>query len=285
MSQRARTRRQQKKQQQQRQRTITIVGGIIVAAVLGVILVAIAQAPQPSEIPAGVQTRYAGLTQSTTAQGFPVVGNPAAPVEVKEYSSFGCEFCRAFHEESFDDLLARVRSNEIRFVYVPLQTGAVLNQNYAARAGLCAMEQGKFWELHDVMFYWHTQYSSITPQRMPSALEALNLNAGEFNACIDAERTTEVLNTAQTDAVAALGNVSTPQVTVNGVVVVDGSGQASAQLPLINQAIDVALAQPGVVVPPVTSESTPESTAPAQSPAAETESTTPEATAEATAGS
>lgn len=285
MSQRSRTRRQQKKQQQQRQRTLTILGGIIGAAVLGVLLVVIAQAPQPSEIPAGVETRYAGVTQGTTQQGFPVLGNPAAPVEVKEYSSFGCEFCRVFHEESFDDLLARVRSNEIRFVYVPLQTGAVLNQNYAARAGLCAMEQGKFWELHDVMFYWHTQYSSITPQRMPSAIDALALDGGAFNGCIDAERTTQVLDAAQSDAVAALGNVSTPQVTVNGVVVVDGSGQASAQLPLINQTIDNALAQPGVVIPPVASDATPEVIAPTGVTEPAAESTTPEATAEATAGS
>lgn len=269
MSQRARERAKQKKQQQRRQQALLLLGGVVAVAVLAVVLIVIGNQPLPGEIPAGVDTRYAGLTQDKTDRGFPVLGHPDAPVRVVEYSSFSCEFCRSFHETTFPSLLERVKRNEIRFVYVPLQTGAIPNAQYAAKVGLCAAEQGKFWEMHDVLFYWHTQYSSnaFAGNRVPSALTALNLNADAFNQCINSDAINQVLIDAQADAVTALsGNVSTPQVTVNGQLV------ASADQATINQAIDNALAQPGVVIPPVSSETTPEET-------------TPEATAEATAGS
>ena len=104
---RARTleRRKEREQQKKRQRQITLlVGGAVVAVVAFAIILLINQ-PAEAPIPAEAVSRYEGIPQSKTEEGFPKLGNDAAPVKVAEYSSFDCPDCAKFHEDTWPRVL------------------------------------------------------------------------------------------------------------------------------------------------------------------------------------
>jgi protein-disulfide isomerase len=80
-----------------------------------------------------------------------VKGSASSTVVIMEYSDFQCPACR-----SYLPLVRQVTQeygNRIAFVYrhFPL-TGIHFNAELAARAAEAARKQGKFWEMHDILF-------------------------------------------------------------------------------------------------------------------------------------
>ena len=212
-SRRARTRerKQERQKQRQRNRQYLIIGGVVVVALILVGLFVLSTLPADAPIPETID-RYAGIERGVTSEGFPVLGNSDAPVEVAEYSSFACSHCEEFHETSFSQILERVEQGDIRFVYVPLATGGVPNAEGANRGALCAGEQGKFWEMHDVLFHWHNVFGNTAFQgnRIPTGAEALGLNMSDFNSCFNSNRIGDILTLAQEEQVSG-----TPSFKVN----------------------------------------------------------------------
>jgi protein-disulfide isomerase len=216
-SSRARTkeRQQERKKTSQRNRQYLIIGVIATVAVVLLALFALSNLPSEAPLPETLE-RYANVEQGVSDEGFPQLGNPDAPIEVKEYSSFSCTHCEEFHETSFPQLLERVEQGQIRFVYVPLATGSVPNAEGANRAALCAGEQGKFWEMHDVLFHWHNVFvnSAFQGNRLTTGAAALGLNMDAFNSCFDSSRITDQIGLAQADGV-----TGTPSFKVNDALI------------------------------------------------------------------
>ncbi len=273
---RTRERRQEREREKRRQQQITLVIIIVFVAVLafgGFFL-----ASQPAEAPMheGSAALYEGLERSKTEEGFPLLGDPDALIEVKEYSSFDCSHCADFHETTLPTLLDRVRAGDINFIFVPLYgTGGIQNGLGAAQTAICAGEQGKFWEMHDALFSWQKLYGveAFSQNRLTSGVDNLGLDRSLQSQCLGSDIPTKILN-ASIAEVQDLGSdfIGTPMVVVNGVVV------ASPGLEDINAAIDDALAALG---PEATPEATAEVT---EEPAAEmTEESMPEATEESAA--
>lgn len=213
-SSRARTkeRKQERQKQRQRNRQYLIIGVIVVAAVVVIGLYALANVPSEAPLPDSFD-RYADVQQSFTNDGFPMLGDPSAPIEVVEYSSFACVACKEFHKNSFDELLARVEAGQIRFVYIPRDLGSIPNAEGANRGALCAGEQGKFWEMHDALFHWHDVLgnSAFQGNRISTGAEGLGLDVGEFNSCFNSSRIDDLLSLARAEVISA-----TPTFKVNG---------------------------------------------------------------------
>lgn len=109
-----------------------------------------------------VQTCDSSATQDDPNKGFKpvpktveavgqVTGPSDAKVTVIEFSDFQCPFCvRAYPtvKQIINDY-----KGQVKFVYrnFPL-TQIHPDAQKAAEAGLCAADQGKFWEMHDKMF-------------------------------------------------------------------------------------------------------------------------------------
>jgi len=144
-------------------------------------------------------------------------------------------------------LLERVEAGEINFTYIPLQTGSIPNAEGAARTALCAGQQGRFWEMHDVLFEWHSLYgnNAYNNSRISASVNGLGLDSGQFNSCFDSSEISQVLVTAQSEGVN-----STPSVAVNDTLL------EVASLEELTAAIDSALA----FAPPVQIEEEPEAT-------------------------
>lgn len=238
-------RRIERERARQRQRLIVTALVIAAVAVIVAIPLIIARLPSEAPIPGESAARYDGITMSRTSEGYPRLGDPDAPVQVAEYSSFGCTACKAFHDRAIDPIIERVRSGNISFVYVPLwQQGGITNAEGAARAAVCAAEQNKFWELHDAFFEWQSLYGNqaFTEPRIVSGVNALNMDRGEYDACVRSGRAVDTLTRAQRQANALINFRGTPTITINGVVPVDSSGAPLTDPDAILEAIDNAIA-------------------------------------------
>ncbi|MEM9953797.1 MAG: thioredoxin domain-containing protein [Chloroflexota bacterium] len=220
-------RKKERQQQKQRSQQTYIIIGVAAVAVLGAIIFALTSLPTEAPIPENIDQRYSNLMQSTTDEGFALLGNPNAPVTVAEYSSFSCPGCVDFHSNVFPQLRDDIENGTINFVYIPLQTGSVPNAEGAAKTAICAGEQGMFWEMHDVLFSWHETYgnSAFQDGRIRTGVQELGLDTGTFNRCFNSNNTNTILAAAIQQGVA-----STPTIQVNGATV-------AADLGAIEQAI------------------------------------------------
>ncbi|MEZ4667254.1 MAG: thioredoxin domain-containing protein [Anaerolineae bacterium] len=272
---RARTmeRRKEREQQKKRQRQMTLlIGGVIVAVVAFAIILLINQ-PAEAPIPTNAVSRYDGIPQGKTEDGFPTLGNESAPVKVTEFSSFDCPHCAEFHEGTWPQILERIKNNEVFFTYVPHSgTGGIANGLGAAQAAICAGEQGKFWPFHDALFDWQVKYlnTAFSQNRLVSGVANLNLDKAQWDSCIASAIPGKVTDAAR-NAFQLQNVAGTPALYVNGEVVPEASGGA------LSQAIDAALAAAGGVPAPVVEPTTEATIEP-------TQAVNAEATAESTPG-
>ena len=84
-------------------------------------------------------------------------GREDAKVVLVEFGDFECSYCGQFWSESEGQLIKDyVDTGKVLFVFKQLPLFTVHpNAVNAAHAAYCASEQGKFWEMHDLMYKSH----------------------------------------------------------------------------------------------------------------------------------
>ena len=207
----------QKRKQERIQKTIvygSIVGVLILVAVFVYLVVLDRTAP----IPDGVLTAYEGIPQSMTDQGFGVLGDPSAPIEVMEFSSFGCPNCKNLQPE-MKSLLPEIENGNVRLTFVPIYNIAPPGADEGARAAVCAGRQGKFYEMHDVMFHWQGS-TGFGNRNIKSAAEQLDLDVDAFMDCYGSDEVVDIVRGAEAffgSEMQRLGvTKATPRITVDG---------------------------------------------------------------------
>lgn len=168
-------------------RSLIILAVIAVVGVSGVVIYF--SLPLEAPIPDDVGQLYSGLERGYTEQGFPRLGSADAPVLVEDFSSFACPHCRDFHVERLPNLVDEIAAGQVQFVFIPIASigsGA----EHAAQAAFCAGEQGRFWEMSDVLFDWQKRFiaSTFNPRRIRKGAENLGLDTAAFAACFDGDR-------------------------------------------------------------------------------------------------
>ena len=82
-------------------------------------------------------------------------GEDGAKVTIAEFSDFQCPFCKRWSEETLPALrkayLEKGEDVNIAFLHYPI-TQIHPNAGNASVAAICAGEQGKFWQMHDLLF-------------------------------------------------------------------------------------------------------------------------------------
>jgi protein-disulfide isomerase len=164
---------------------------------------------------------YGSLPQTTTDLGFPQLGYPNAPVSVVLFTSFDCEACLNLYNQAMPMLTQRARNSEALITFVPLSAGEIPNGDVAARGALCAGEQNRFWDYHDLLYTWAAAYGAeaFTAERLTSGVTELGLDLSAWQTCMLStfpQRTLEVaINSSQAQASFA----GVPSVFVNSVIV------------------------------------------------------------------
>jgi protein-disulfide isomerase len=244
---RTRERRKEREQQQRRQRQIAFLIGLVVVAVLAIVVVVLTNQPAEAPIPAESAARYTDIPQGQTEENYPTLGEADGPVQVVEYSSFVCSACKAFHDDVFPSVVERIRAGGVMFTYVPLYSfGSGENGEGAARAAVCAGEQGAFWTYHDALFSWQGIYgnAAFSQSRLGSGIDNLGLDRNAWNQCMGSDLPRTVVNAAEEAARNLEGFTGTPTIVVNGSIVPN-------DLASVTNAIDQALAFAPPVVPEV----------------------------------
>jgi len=151
----------------------------------------------------------------------PRKGEAAAPIKVVEYSDMMCPYCRSL-AGAFRDYVPQTRGRvAVYFKHYPLDQScnAGLQRTVHAGAcslalgGVCAEQQGRFWEYHDRVFAQALEKASEADTRR-FAQEA-GLDAQRFAACLASPQARQRLEADVVEA-RGLGVNSTPTLLING---------------------------------------------------------------------
>ncbi len=123
-----------------------------------------------------------------------VWGNPDARVTIVEFSEYQCPFCRmaAFSVKPF----LHEFKDDVRYYFVNFPLDSSCNDQvkrpmhpfacFAARAGICAQEAGRFWEFHDELF---REQRKLSQKRILDIAESMGMGRAAMQACIDSAET------------------------------------------------------------------------------------------------
>ncbi len=159
----------------------------------------------------------------------PSKGPENAPVTIIEFSDFECPYCsRAAKtiEQLFNNNAGRIR---LVFRSYPLPFHP--NAKKAAEAGLCANEQGKFWQLHDAMF---ADQENLGVDAIKAKAAAAGLDAAAFATCLDSGKFAAQVE-ADMKVGAEAGVEGTPVFIINGQLI-SGSRSPEEFQKIIDQA-------------------------------------------------
>ena len=153
------------------------------------------------------------------AEGY-LIGREDAPVKIIEFADFECPACGQFATVTEPDVRARLVATglvSVRFFVFPLPMHK--NTWSASNAAACANDQGKFWEMHDRLFYaqdlWNGAATSNPEKKMRGYAEELGLDTKKFNECFDSQVHYPAIK-ASGDEASARGVNETPSFIIGG---------------------------------------------------------------------
>jgi protein-disulfide isomerase len=203
--------------QEKRNRQIGILVGIGALALIVAVVLILISIPKTTQVGAG---DYSEVSQETVAvgqtKGF-ALGDADAPVTLIEYADFSCPHCYNVSPAIHQLIDEYVRNGRLRIIYVPVTFVNPPTSIPAAKAMICAAEQGKAWQMHDEIW---SRYVSPGPTSYRETIlvsiaeDSLGLDRAEFTACFDSDATAAEIENELFES-RARGVDSTPSLFLN----------------------------------------------------------------------
>lgn len=175
---------------------------------------------------------WAKLLDNPTA----VKGSENAPVTIVEFTDYQCPFCARSYEDTYLQIMSDyVDTGKVRYILRDLPLPFHPNAEDAAVAARCAGEQGKFFEMHGLIFEGQTDWEGLADAKSTFATYADQLGVN-IRSC---QGDDSILTAVQDDLALAnsVGATGTPTFFINGELLVGAQPYASFQ-----QVIDEQLA-------------------------------------------
>jgi protein-disulfide isomerase len=145
-----------------------------------------------------------------------VKGDKDASVIIVEWSDFECPFCERFYQQTLPSIEKEyIETGKVKLVFRDFPLGFHTNAQKAAEAAECAGEQGKYWEMHDLLFGQGVQGGVAGFKQYA---KNLGLNSAKFDNCLDSGAMAEEVQKDMADG-AAVGIQGTPGFLINGKLV------------------------------------------------------------------
>jgi protein-disulfide isomerase len=147
-------------------------------------------------------------------QSMHIRGNPDAPVTLEEFADFQCPPCSSF--AGFGEELLKQYDSRLRIVFRNFPLPGHEHAREAALAAEAAGLQGRFWEMHDVLYreqaFW--SYAPNARELFESYAGTIGLNLDQFRKDMDSEKAKERIDSdhARGDS---LGVKLTPTIFIN----------------------------------------------------------------------
>lgn len=211
----------EKRLRQQRQQKVII----IIMVVIGALLVVSAMI-YPTLKPVGdfVQITPKAITAPIDMN---IIGNKDARVQVDVWEDFQCPACRNFSQQIEPAIFSNyVETGKIVYTYhhyafIDSQVTSKESQQ-SANASMCAGAQGRFWDMHDIIFAnWNGEnQGAYSDKRLVAFADTLGLDMKEFNSCFDQNQYKAEIDKDYLEG-SDWGVTGTPTIFVNGVKVGD----------------------------------------------------------------
>ncbi|QKK12413.1 MAG: DsbA family protein [Pseudomonadota bacterium] len=143
-------------------------------------------------------------------KGYPFKGNADAKVTIVEFADYQCPHCK--DAAGVMNNLVKRYGDKIRVVFRDFPVNRSGISRKVAEGAVCAEEQGRFWDFHDLAFERQSYLKAITPAQLA---EELGLDLPRFEACLGKE-TTRTRVSASLEEGRALGISATPTFYING---------------------------------------------------------------------
>jgi protein-disulfide isomerase len=180
-----------------------------------------------------------------------VEGNNKANVSLVEYGDYECPFCGQYYPTVKQ--VATEFNDQIHFQFRNFPLTSIHQNAFAgARAAEAAAQQGKFWEMHDLLYEQQTAWSTASePSKSFNAYATqLGLDLTKFKADYASSKVNDTINADMAEGT-KLGITGTPTFYLNGKKVDVGNNVADFE-----KVIKAAIAKQGVTSSGTTSQTT-----------------------------
>lgn len=185
-----------------------------------------------------------GTNSKSSSQGSNhVTGNPNSKVVLVEYGDFQCPSCGQYFpiieqvRQKFGD---KIKFQFINFPLVQIHQNAMA----AARAAEAASNQGKFWEMYELLYQNQQSWASV--QNVNPIFEQyaaqIGLDVNKFKTDMASEAVASTIN-ADIARAQAIGASGTPTFVLNGKKVDNPPRTLDGFIQLVQQAIDQQASQ------------------------------------------
>lgn len=162
-----------------------------------------------------------------------ILGDKNAPVTIVEFSDYECPYCARFQSETLSLIKEQyIDTGKVRLIYRDFPLSFHPNAQKAAEAAECAGDQGKYYEMHDMLF--ENGVSGGVSQYKQYAKQ-IDLDEAEFASCLDSGKHVSEIQSDFRDG-QTVGITGTPGFIINGQLVV-----GAQPFPVFQQIIESAL--------------------------------------------
>lgn len=118
-----------------------------------------------------------------STRGLPFMGSAEAKVTLIEFSDYQCFFCRRHDTQVAPRIVEEyVESGRVKYVFADFPLASHAGASKAAQAAHCAGDQGKYWEMNDLLFR-HPQ--SVTSGTLKAFGDSLGLDDQALLNCVE----------------------------------------------------------------------------------------------------
>jgi protein-disulfide isomerase len=191
-------------------------GLIAVLVVLGAgVLIYLTRRPKDVSIPAKVTVMAA---DTAGFRGY-VLGSESAPVEITEFADYQCPACQAFEMLQFDVVKRQlIDSGLVRWRYRDFPLDQIhKHARSSAHAAACGDEQGKFWEMHRLLYQNQSTwaFAGSAGGIFADYAKQAGLDRGKYDECMSSAKYAGRIEASLQEGL-KLGVSSTPTFLIGG---------------------------------------------------------------------
>jgi len=188
---------------------ILVVGGVLIAR-------QVSQGGQAASV--GETLQVAPLTPIAPGALGHVLGSDSAPVEIVEFADFECPACARFAILQFPYVYERlIATGRVRWRFMDFPLQGHTNSPTAHLAAACADEQGKYFQMIDLIFNRQNDWAFESRPGRPirDFARGIGLDLGRYDSCMETRRAQPMVDADYAEG-ERLGVNATPTFIVNG---------------------------------------------------------------------
>lgn len=185
----------------------------------------------PETMPCSILPYATGVTETMSAfadEYAHSAGPEDAPVTLLVFTDFQCPACAVLAENIRQ--VQAAHPQEVRLIVRYLPDAGYEKSGLAIQAAEAAHQQGKFWEMYDLLFTRQPEWYAMAPEEFPAWVgeqaAGLGLDAAQFESDFDGEAAAAVVRQAQ-EAAANLAYVP-PLLYINSTTPYSGMADAGS---------------------------------------------------------